>query len=145
MESTTTANTSNLSKRAQAILNALTALGNTAAQLAASLRTRKVEAEMGEPSYCAIADYMKHKFKCDDVHVTEEYIVVGNDRIETPKHAREFIEKFDDYDYPYLVKDESEEDEDDMCDESEEDEDDLNDGLDDSDWEDDSDEDDDLV
>ncbi len=98
-----------LTKRAQAILKALTELGNSAAEMAESLKKHSVTGTPEESTSCAIANYMKTKFKCEDVEVDGCTVRVGDHDVDMTKASKEFIEKFDEYEYPDLLDAESKE------------------------------------
>lgn len=82
--------------------DAIDALGCTPDRIAANLLLDGCYGRRRNPFSCPVATYLKKQgFRAT---VTQFDISAGSDYIMTPSHVRQFIVKFDEYEYPELIK-----------------------------------------
>jgi hypothetical protein len=94
------------------ILKLLTDLGETPTQIAESLRAKEIQGRVGDEYECPLVWYLRDQEGIEFVIVDNESITWSDDamgdneqRIKTSEPIAQFIEQFDDGEFPELIED----------------------------------------
>lgn len=101
---TDSARGAHMEKLASRIRDRLRALGDSADEIAASLRTLGVSGSTGTTCACPLAIFIRQNTAAVAVSVTHEHIELNGYILHTPSPAQVFIDEFDAKSYPELIR-----------------------------------------